>query len=148
MKCASCIWGPMPDLHLGKEVSSGVGFDSCPGILDDKRKAIYLEDQENAPHWGRSSFPEFMGRIYVRVVVVGHNPTSGCLEPCPIGLSESWDMSRKRLEVYYWRATGREKKPPGSWIELHLFRKRQLKEVGSHHLNPRSQWKPLPSEKT
>lgn len=99
-------------LHLGAdawltprkaEVSSGVGFDAKPGMLEGKKKAIYLEvEPKECPELRWVFIPRVYGAQVCKTVHNGPQPKRGCLGHRSIELSgtvrpgqkETWDETR------------------------------------------------------
>lgn len=104
-QCTSCSWEPrMPALHLGNRKSTlDWGLTPSQEILRTNKGYLFGQETKKT-HPTEVFIPRVMRNKYLTVFMMGHNPTGGCLGPCPTRLSESWNLSGERLKVYCCRA--------------------------------------------
>lgn len=104
LKWVSCIWGLMPDLHLGKLTSAlGWGLTPSQECWKVKKKAIYLEvEPKECPELRWVFIPRVYGAQVCKSVHNGPQAKRGCLGHHSIELSgtvrpgqkETWDETR------------------------------------------------------
>lgn len=103
LKWVSCIWGLMPDLHLGK-LKSTLGWGLTPSQeLWKVKQAVYLEvEPKECPELRWVFNPRVYGAQVCKNVHNGPQPKRGCLGHRSIELSgkvrpgqkETWDETR------------------------------------------------------